>query len=356
MKILHVLTSIEGSGLGAVVYNYYRNIPEQYIFDFVVVEESKGYFTDYFRSRGGNISLVPPLKKGLIAYFKSLIQVLKSKDYSVIHCHLGEKSIFFLFFSYLFGYKKRILHIHSSVKPETIAEKFKRKLLTNLCKLFATDCFACGKESAKWFYNDIHRIFVMRNAIDLYKYKYSEIIRNNIRKELNLENRFIIGNVGRLSFEKNHTFMLEVFKEIKSRNRNAYLLLVGEGNEIENIKSKIRHYNLDDSVMLFGLSDKVNEILNAFDLFLLPSLSEGVPLVAVEALANGLPVVCSDIITKEIKVNEHVKYISLKKSAKEWADEILNITIQRNDNFKVLEEYGFNIKKEASTLIEKYKQ
>ena len=330
---------------------------DEFVFDFVVNQKQAGFLESIVVEKGGIIYEVPPFHEGPIKHIKAIIKTLKKNRKSIIHCNLGEKSVFYLFFSWLFGYKKRILHVHSSVRPEKRSERRMRTILSFFCKIFATDYFACGEEAAKWFYGyKRQNVFIMRNAIQLSEYSFSEDLRRKYRVKYGLENKLVIGNVGRLSPPKNHDYMINVFQSLIAINENACLVLVGAGELEEKIKEKIHSKGIEQSVLMLGLLDNVNEILNCFDLFLLPSISEGVPVAAVEALANGLVVVCSDSVTKEIQVRDRVLYLSLKQSPSYWADAINSLNPQREIVTTELSRIGFDIDRQVLALEKEYLQ
>lgn len=354
-RVLQIVTGLSGGGVGSVIMNYYRHMDDSYIFDFVVNEKTNGFLEREIEEKGGYIYEVPPLRYGKRNYFSSLIKVIKLNRDSILHCNMGEKSFFFLFFAWLFGIKRRIVHIHSSVRPEGKVERIIRIILTKLCVLFATDYFSCGEEAAEWFYGkSIKDPVVLRNAIDISAYSFNDELRQNYREKLAIQDKFVIGNVGRLSYPKNHTFMLKVFSEYLKICPNAVLVLAGAGELEREIREEINQLGIIDNVMMLGLCDYVTELLNAFDLFILPSRSEGVPVAAVEAMANGLPLVCSSAVTKEINVGQNIKYISLELPPNEWAKQIDSMSHERYSITDSLVHGGYSIQHEANKLTSLY--
>ena len=354
-RVLQIVTGLSGGGVGAVIMNYYRHMDDSYIFDFVVNRKVNGFFEEEIERRGGIIYEVPPLQYGKYNYFEQLIKVINKNRDSILHCNMGEKSFFFLFFGWIFGIKKRIVHIHSSIRPEGKFEKILRIILTKLCLIFATDYYSCGEEAAKWFYGKkTKKVVVLKNAIDLSQYEFSNELREKHRKRLDIDDKFVIGNVGRLSYPKNHTFMLKIFFELQKIIPEAILVLAGTGELETAIKKEILELDIEHKVYMLGLCDYVTELLNSFDLFILPSRSEGVPVAAIEALANGIPTVCSSAVTKEINVANNIEYISLNNTPKEWAQFIANMSHKRFSITDELIEGGYSIDIEAKKLTTLY--
>ena len=197
--------------------------------------------------------------------------------------------------------------------------------------------FACSELAARFKYpkkilkNKNYQ--VINNGIDITKFKYDQKIRKNIRKELDCGNKIVIGHIGRFAPEKNHTFLLDVFEEYKKINNESMLVLIGVGALQETVKEKAIQLGIKNDVQFLGTTDKVNEYLNAMDIFVLPSLYEGLPIVGVEAEATGLPVISSVEVIKDLPIKELTNYYSLNNSAKDWAlkiDEIVKNTVRKD--------------------------
>lgn len=186
---------------------------------------------------------------------------------------------------------------------------------------------------------------------------YNETVRQEQRKENHIENNFVIGNIARMIEMKNHLFLLEVLKEILKIQPNAKLLLVGDGPYKGEVQKKAEELELQKDVIYYGVTDKVNEVLQAMDVFVLPSLYEGVPLTVIEAAASGIKYVISDTINSHLEKNELELKLSLQLAAKEWAEKILNHTKEynRRNQRKLIEDSGFDIKKQTLLLEKIYK-
>ena len=193
------------------------------------------------------------------------------------------------------------------------------------------------------------KVTIINNAIDLDKFKYSEKLRKEKRKELGIkDDTLVIGHIGRFVTQKNHTFLIDIFNELHKENKDSLLMLVGQGPLQYEIKEKVKSLGLENSVLFLGQRDDVNRLYQAMDVFCLPSLYEGLPVVGVEAQANGLLCILSDEMTKETKVLNSTVFLSLNKTASEWANSILNDfkNYKNHDTKDEVSKYGFNIKLE----------
>ena len=209
----------------------------------------------------------------------------------------------------------------------------------------------------KQYLGDLTNTSSSNNAIDLDKFKYNKSIREKKRKELKIsDDTIVIGHIGRFVKQKNHDFLIDIFNEIHKCNKESILLLAGQGPLQEEIKNKVKQLNIDKNVYFLGQRSDVNELYQVFDVFLLPSLYEGLPVVGVEAQATGNLCFLSDAMTKETKVLDSTRFVSLKKSAEEWANEILNCLkeYKKHDTTREVSKYGFNIKVEVKKMEDKY--
>lgn len=293
------------------------------------------------------------------AFNKYVDEFLKKHNYKIVHIQSG--SIYELMMGSKIasenGIKNIIVHSHCGGFPN-LKYKIIKKISAPILNKYPTQYWACSELAAKWkFPEEIikqgkHKI--IKNAIDTSKFYYSEEIRNITRKQLNLEDNFVIGHIGRFSIQKNHEFLIDIFKKVYEKNDKARLLLIGTGELEENIKNKVAELGLSQAVQFLGIKNNINELLNAMDIFLLPSFFEGLPVVGVEAQATGLQVITSDKVTKELPIPELAQYISLEKSAGFWANEILNKTIKRKDTKKEIIEAGYDVKSAALTMQNYY--
>lgn len=363
IRIAQVIGKWVGGGVEAVVMNYYRHIDKSKIqFDFICDEDSTNIPYEEIEKLGGKVILIPPYQK-LFRYHKELKRILKEGNYKIVHSHINTLSVFSLFAAKCAKVPVRIAHSHSTTNKKEKKKNLMKQVLKPFSKLFATDYMCCSELAGRWLFGDKlydeKKIYLLNNAIDLHKFEYNEKIREEVRKELNIDEKtFVMGHIGRFVTVKNHEFLLEVFHAIYKENRNSILLLAGQGPLKEKIEQKVKEMNLNKAVQFLGQRSDTNRLYQAMDVFVLPSLYEGLPVVGVEAQAAGLLCVLSDDMTKETKVLETTTFLSLNEGAKKWADTIGSVTKQfeRKNMLNEMEQKGFDIQKEVKKLEEIYRK
>lgn len=361
LRIAQVMGKMVGGGVEAVVMNYYRNIDRTKIqFDFLVDSDSTNIPKEEIEALGGRVIIVPPYQK-IVPYIRDLKKVLKKNQYQIVHSHINTLSVFPLYAAKSAGVPIRIAHSHSTSNKKEKKKDLMKKVLRPFSKLYATDYYCCSEYAGRYLFGNKAfnhgKVTLINNAIELDKFIYNEKIRLKIRKELGLENKLVIGHVGRFISQKNHDKLIDIFDTLSCiNNTESVLLLIGEGSLMEEIKRKVTSLNLQDKVMFLGQRTDVNDLMQAMDIFLLPSLYEGLPVVGVEAQTSGLLCILSDAMTKETKVLRTTEFIELDKSSAEWAKIILKKykIYKRTDTKKQIQKSGFDIKIEAQKLQDKY--
>lgn len=361
IRIAHIVGKWVGGGVEAVIMNYYKNIDRSKIqFDFLIDNDSTNIPYQEIEQLGGKVILIPPYQK-LLSYQKELKKVLKEGNYKIVHSHINTLSIFPLRVAKQANIPIRIAHSHSTTNKKEKAKNLMKQTLRPFSKRYATDYFCCSELAGRWLfgnkeYNQNH-VFLLNNAIDISKFQYNKTIRNQKRKQLNIrENTLVIGHIGRFVKQKNHEFLIDIFQEIHNQRKNSILLLIGQGPLLEPIKEKVKNLNLTNSVLFLGQRNDANELYQAMDVFLLPSLYEGLPVVGVEAQAASLLCILSASMTKETKVLDTTEFISLEESSTTWATHLLNSyhNFKRTSNQQEIQHNGFDITKEAKKLERKY--
>lgn len=295
-----------------------------------------------------------------IKYAKAINKFFKEhNDYKVVHMNASSKNFLLLRYAKKHNVKIRIAHSHNiDFQTKNPIKKIIGNILKIPMKIYATDYFACSYLAGEWLFgkNNIKKVRVIHNAVDYKKFEFNEEIRKKIRKEFNIKPKeLLIGHVGRFTNQKNHTFLIDIFNEISKQNKNAKLIMVGIGEKEEEIKQKVKELNIQDKVIFAGFRTNVNEIMQAMDVFLLPSLYEGLPVVGVEAQASGLPCFTSkDVVTEEVQITSSLEFISLDESAKTWATTILDSDLSRKDTKKDLKKAGYFIEDTAKELVNFY--
>lgn len=338
-------------GVGSVVLNYFRKIDKE-LFDVDFYTYGPSPRDQEIIAAGGRVFFMKSFKKPLSAS-RALYKLLSGKNYNIVHSHLNTLNGFALRAAEKAGVPVRIAHNHSTSFPFELSSPVKFLLKGSALK-HATHAAACSLSSAKWIYGRrAEEAFILPNAVDAAKYTFNIETRERLRRELNLGNAFAIGHVGRFVRQKNHSFVIDTMERIHSLDENAVLLLAGDGKLMGKIRKKAEKAGLSDSVIFLGARRDMENLYQVFDVFILPSHYEGLPLSAVEAQAAGLPVVLSDKITAEVVI-AHAERISLKAN---WTDTVLSKrNFERTDTSAKIRTAGFDILTEVKKLEEYYKK
>lgn len=364
-RILQV--NVDDLGFGGVfslVMNLQRHMPDGIVFDFCSIEKFQN--TDNIKKitdRGGKYYCVGYHGNKIIRQFKNFFNILsffKKNNYEIIHIH---SDLSFKLFNYalaakLVGIKHIILHSHSSGIDN--GNRFIKRIAHEIFKIFipkvATDYFACSKTAANWmFRKKWSHAKILYNAIELEKFVYDKKKRDDIRNHLNVANDFVLGNVGRFAYQKNHTFLIDIFSELVKINPESKLLLIGEGELLSGIKNRVDDLKLTDKVIFYGTSNKIYELIQAMDVFVLPSRFEGLGIVAIESQAAGLPTICSDAIPPEAKVTNLFLQLKLEESPERWVEEILKFKGNYRKNvISEIKKNGYDIKDVSENLYKYY--
>ncbi len=361
IRVAHIVGKWLGGGVEAVVMNYYRNIDKNKVqFDFLCDSDSTNIPYEEIEKLGGKVILIPPYQKA-IKYQKELIRIFKENKYRIVHSHISTMSIFPLRAAKKAGVPVRIAHAHSTSNKKEWKKNILKQILRPFSKVYATDYMCCSELAGRWLFGnkeyDKGNVYLLNNAIDLDRFKYDKKLRDKKRKELNIsDDTVVIGHVGRFVEQKNHRFLIDIFNEVHKENKDSLLMLVGQGPLQDEIKEKVKSLGLENSVLFLGQRNDVDELYQAFDVFCLPSLYEGLPVVGVEAQATGLLCILSDEMTKETKVLETTKFLSLNNSTKEWTKEIFEkfTKFKRKNTQKEITDNNFNIKNEIKKLEREY--
>lgn len=360
VRVLHVVSKLSiGSGVMGVIMNYYRNIDLNKVqFDFLYFIENEKIHKDEITKLGGRCYL---LSKPSITSYKKYIDFFKenASKYQAIHVHEVYLNSIILPIANKFGIKHLITHSHATKFSDKRISALRNRVLCLPIKQTANIYLACSKAAGITVYGkrfvESGKVKVINNAINIEKFKFNNDTRDKFRKELHINNKFVIGHVGRFNEQKNHIFLLKIFFELKKKKPSSQLMLIGDGPLFEYIQNKVKTLGIEDSVMFLGRKENVQDYFQAMDSFILPSLFEGLPVAGVEAQASGLPTIMSNNITKEVGLAKY-SYISLNESAEYWASKI--ISMDRNENrlssYTEVIKSGFDIRDESKKLENLY--
>lgn len=336
VKVLHILGGLKRGGAESFVMNLYRNIDRENVqFDFVIHTDELGDFYDEIIALGGRVYHCPRyFGKNHLEYKRWWKRfLLDHPEYKLLHSHVRSTASIYFRIAKKMGCVT-ISHSHSTSSGKGFSAVVKGIYQYPL-RHISDYLFACSEESGKWLFGEkaIHseRFKVLKNVIDLDKCSFEPAIRAQYRNEMKLKDKTVFIHVGRLHPAKNHMFLIDVFEQVHKKNPNSVLLIVGDGELKDSIKSKIDEMRLTECVKMLGSRGDVGNLLQAADCFLFPSLWEGVPLTVIEAQAAGLPCFVSDKVTDDVCVSDLVTRISLDVGASVWSDIIFDCEFARKD-------------------------
>lgn len=339
-----------------MLMNYYRNIDRDKIqFDFLTHRPERSDYDDEIESLGGKMYYAPRLyPQNYIAYFRYMKQFFRNHpEYKIVHSHIGPMSFLPLLAAKKANIPIRIAHSHN-----TSIEKDFKYILKQVFRLglpyIANQYYSCGEEAGRFLFGKRKFVFIP-NSIDSSNFIYNEQIRKIKRKELGITDEYVVGHVGRFSYQKNHKMLINIFEKVLEKNQDSFLLLVGVGEKEQETRSQVKDAGMEEKVKFLGNRSDVNELYQAMDVFVMPSYFEGLPVVGVEAQFAGLPCVFSDKVPIEVKLTDAVDFISLKETPKKWAQIVCKYSVHdRNEVACSLCSSAFEIKNSAQLLVDEY--
>lgn len=355
LRVLHVADMNRKSGVSSMLMNFYRHMDHEKIqFDFAVFCQDEDNYAAEIEAMGGRVFVLPLATKPL-AFARAFGPL--AKQYRIVHVHDMVASVEALWIARREGVQARVIHSHSS----SIDTPFKRMVVRCsrvLLRNLATHLYATSLNAGTFLFGDkAHaRVEILQNAIDPTVFRFDAKLRQTTLTTLGIENRFVVGHIGRFSIEKNHAFLLDVFSKILESRPNAVLLLVGEGELRTKIRRQAERLGIEDSVLFVGRQRDVHPFLCAMDVFVFPSLFEGFGLALLEAQANGLLCVASEkAIPREVDVTGIVRFLSLQEDSSLWADAIIchqRVLSRENVAFQAFAD----IRTQASALAALYRK
>lgn len=316
-------------GVESFLMNYFKHIDNTKIhFDFLCNTLNPVAYENQIKDANSNVFHIPPRSKNPYRYKKSLNSFFanNASAYDCIWVNVNSlANIDYLKLAKKYGIERRIIHSHNSKNMDNFLRGILHKLNRNKIKKYATDFWACDESAAEWFYTPkiINKSKIIKNAIDISKNKYSDLKRKKLRKYYSLDNKFVLGNIGRLHFQKNQNFLLDIFDSLQDIIPNSKLVLVGDGPDRKKLEEKANRLGIRDSVIFTGVQQNISDWLSAFDVFVFPSLFEGLPIAALEAQSNGVPIVASfSALSKDAIINKNILCLDLDESPIDWAKKI----------------------------------
>lgn len=354
-KILHLSLTKSIGGIASFQKNLFSHIDrEKYVFEFVTTYKN-ALMIPFLDENGAKVHYLPSEKR-LLKYCVKLYKIVKNGDFAAVHIHknsCGNPLPFII--CRIAGAKKIIAHSHSTTAIKGGIINCLHFIFRPFVRKVSDIKLACSPEAGKWLYKT-DNFELVKNGIDVTKYRYDEKRRDEVRKSLGLENSLVIGHVGHFIPPKNHKFMVDIMAEIKNIRSDAVMLFVGRGDLMEETKKYSKEKGVFDSIRFLGARDDVPDLYQAMDVFLFPSLHEGLPFAGVEAQCSGLPCFFSDAISATVILTDTVQSMSLDSSAKEWAENIIGIfeNFERKDTSFIISDAGYDAKKMAERMEEIY--
>jgi len=330
IRVAQITGDVVKGGIESVVYNYYKYIDKTKIqFDFIIHEDSPFEMPEEILGLGCKVFIVPRYSNPH-KYINTLIDLFKRENYKIVHSHMSSLSVLTLMAAKRANVPVRISHCHGP-GGKNVDEFFIniiRRTLSMLSTVYPTHLFACSDYSAKWMFGNKAfkqgKITIINNAVDNKKFAFNGYVRQKTRAKLGLGDKFVVGHVGRFVPQKNHQFLLDIFASIYKKENNSVLILVGDGRLKNKIKEKVNELNLQDNVLFLGGRSDVNKLYQAMDVFLMPSLYEGLPVVLVETQFARLNTIASIKVGEEAKFSDSIEFLQLKEKPEVWAEQVLS--------------------------------
>ena len=366
-KVLEVnVDDLYSGGVFSLIKNVIANKQCDMEIDIASIEQfEKPSNVDELHSYGAHVHYIGHVgskwKKQFVCY-SNLKKLLKTQKYECVHIHsdVANKLLVSGLSAKHAGVNKIILHSHAAGvdgNHRSIKLLF-HKLCRRVLKYIGTDYVACSDLAAKWMFPNIlqEQIKIINNGVELEKFRFDPSKRGEIRRSLGVHDEILLGHVGRFAYQKNHGYLISIMHEIKKRGIKAKLLLVGEGPDETKIRNRVKEEHLEDIIMFYGTSNRVNELFQAMDIFVLPSHFEGLPIVGVEAQAAGLPVIFSDQITREAKLIAPVEYLAIAEEAvSDWVTQIERFSkYKRQDTYLDLKKRKFSLQDTIDSFLDLY--
>lgn len=361
-RVLHVVNSMNRGGQETLIMNLYRHIDRSKVqFGFLVTDPSEGDYDKEILGMGGEIFKVEPAEREIrhITPFlqcrkmsKALRKLRKKYDIVHFHNHHAYSSLLELVAAGSAGIRRVILHSHNTSGPNVRVHKLVRPLL----KFFNIERLACSKEAADWMFGrGGDGVEIINNAVDREAFAYNPEARARMRAEFGFaEDAKVVLHVGRFNYQKNHRFLLEIFKSMHRRDNRCRLVLVGRGELEDEIRGLVKAGGLEDVVIFAGIRSDIPDLMSGSDLFLFPSLFEGLPVVLVEVQVNGLRCVCSDVISGEVRCSGRIVAQSLESGAEAWSSVALEELDREREAAGEGTGKNFDIEEVARHVQEKY--
>lgn len=363
MNVFYFIHSLGSGGIERYSVNVYKYLDHSKLkVDFVTKTDENDFFDSQFKQMGGHrigiVSKTSSYRAGYVGYIKNLYKIAKN-GYEVAYFNFSNPRMALKYIPVcrLAGIKRIEVHSHNSEEDNiNIVKKILNQIGRDYINKVAENRLACSDKAAEWMFGrkikEENEYICIKNGIEASKYRYNPTVRNEYRKKYNIEHDcLVIGHVGRFSAQKNHKFLINIYRRIVQLNPNSKLVLVGIGETMSNIQDYVNELGIQDSVIFLGEQSNVCDLMQLMDVFVLPSLYEGLPVVGIEAQASGLRCVFSSSVSREADITGNVLFLELDLNATEWAKSIVDYSdyIRENTEDKI-KSAGYDIRSTADTV------
>lgn len=364
IKVCHIVSGLKAGGVETMIYNYCSRFDKnRYEFHLLYQHNPSQKNIEEFENIGFKLKRIPSKAKHPFKNYFSTLKYFKENSFDVVHCHMTLMNFIPLIAAKRENIPIRICHSHNcDVRKKNFFVKILNNILKMLCIKNATDLVACGIDAGKYMYGS-RNFIILNNSLDLKKFEYNKTIREKIRKKYSIEkDEILVGHIGRFTNQKNHKFILEIFtklvSEVNDKKKKYKLLLIGDGELKKEVEKTVKRNKLESKVIFTGIVSNTSEFYSAIDIFILPSLWEGLPVVGIEAQVSGLPCLFSSNIDRNVILNHDRSYL-LNLNIDDWVKKIQEVSRNkylRTTNIDAFNRKNLNIDKEYSKLNEIYER
>lgn len=354
IRVAQIIGKMIGGGVEAVVMNYYRHIDRDKVqFDFIVDEDSTYVPEEEITSLGGRVFYISPYQHP-VRYRRELIRLIREQRWPIVHSHINTLSVFPLSAAKKAGVPVRIAHSHSTMGKGEFAKNMMKRVLRPFANVYPTVRFACSHYAGEWLFGKNADFTVIPNGIELDKFRFDPVIRQETRKELGIEGDvFLIGHVGRFMPQKNQAFLVDVLANVLPSKPNTMIAFVGDGPDKSAVQQHAEKLGIADHILFLGQRSDANRLYQAFDVFCLPSLYEGLGMVAVEAQVSNLPCLLSDTVPLEADVTAKSFFLPIT-NVDSWSKKLLTLSFSNRSGQVSDNAEQYDIQRCAVWLLQKY--
>ncbi len=356
IRVLHVVSILDAGGMENLIMNIYRMADRSRVqFDFLVHHAAIGLYEEEIRKMGGKVYHFTVMDdKNIFKYISELEHFFRvHREYRIIHGHFSSLAVFYLGAAKRHGCPWRIMHSHRAGFLHT-PKGIMKHCLSRLAKENANIRLACSEEAGKYMYG-ADPFEVIPNGIDPNRFAFRPENRERVRKQLGIRDEYLIGHIGRFNLQKNHRYLLQIFKEVHRQLPDARLMLLGGGELFEKIKKNAEELGISEYVIFAGVHKDIENYYQAMDVFVLPSLFEGLPVTGIEAQYSGLPCLFSDTITREVQITQGVKFLKIgEENLSLWVNALAEQGAKPEERRVRLNSTQFDIRSVAKSMENRY--